>query len=1667
MGISSINCNTARYLCKLLLVLFLTTPEPALSTMHSYYIIPITAFCNNTISCLTLGQFATQSQKIVFHKNNITLIFARGSHKFDGGITISGADSVILKGESFNGSRADISCTRKCFFFTKINSLLVANLSFSDCSSELDGGAFLVQTASKVFIGECYFKNNSATCQGTHDCQTCYGSGGAISIAHTTSVVIEKSIFDLNTAICYGGALFVVNSSLEIISSKGFQNSGYAYKGGTLYAYMSKVKAVNITFGYSSAVIGGSIAAEFSILAISDSTFVDNKAIEGGAVFVSKSRLKLFGNNFTLNTAERVGGGIHGRNSSNIQILGSIFARNFAFSAGGVAAIQNSNVAVINATFYFNAAPIGGVLTVLTHYKCDITISESVFIANFASHNLGAAMVLYINGFPNCLPPVCSKDVAQNDSRTIVHISNSIFTRQTGGTVKVDSGVLNITNCTFEDNLNLDRDQGGGAIDSTSNILFISFSTFTNNSGVNGGVILITRGLIVSYSNTFKSNKAFEAGGVFNAINTTIFMDHDLHDANSAGRIGGVAYATYNVHLYINSCTFNNNIASGLTAGVINIFKGSINSKNSVYKSNYARTGGGALFLETCTASLSGDLFYNNTADLNKGAVIFQGGDVLYSINSTFNENKAIYRDIKYIVYLTNTRGIFDGMTFTRNDGSISLFNCHFNFSRIVTLMNNTATFGGALRLIQSMVSFQEQSQLTITGNIARYGGALFLSETKLSIFTSSFVLSENIATISGGGIFGYQSQINVNVDDLSFTVWIVGNIANREGGAINAISTTLKLFYGYVQISNNQASKGGALSLSEGSRINIQKIVEEKTDNLTIKLSISNNLAEYGGGIFILDTSNSGILCDQSPGPVFGESLSSKDCVIQSLSLYYTRDFSGAPYFNYINIFFHSNTAQISGRDIYGGVLDRCKINAFSELSTKLFVYGYDSFNGFDYIKSIAKFDLDINYEQLTNPFDPLAITTNLTKQNFKELISSDAVQLCICTDSVNYICSYQHPRIFVRRGEAVSIKAVVVDQIENPVNGTVLSTVISVGTSLGVDQSHQATIKQCTDLTYNIFSSEANASIELFPNGPCVDMGISRKVLNFTFLPCDCPNGFQPAALDNECKCDCDSVLDSLVHNCKLDRDNNTVTVVRLRQDIWIQYIINNSGKVPGFIHTECPQDYCIQQPVNLSISLPWGVDKQCAMNRSGILCGQCKKGLSLVFGSATCKLCDNNTFALLLVFALAGIILVALILILNGTVAIGTIHGLILYSNIISANSSTFLPFETGLRVFISWVNLDVGIETCFYNGMDSYAKVLLQLVFPSYIIFLSVLIIILSTYWGRFAGIIGRKNPVATLCTLILLSYSKLLRAIITMLQSTTLTYPDHSGETVWLYDPNVGHFTITHAPRFIFATIIVILGAAYTTMLFFGQWFRKYSNQRLLRWARDSRYNAFVDAYHAPFLTKHRYWIGVLLQTRIIHHLLTALLAESTHLLVVTCIVGGVLIMKLYLKKIYKSWPIDFLETAYLLNLLLFVTGTYYIRDTRGDQTVVANTSVFVAFFTFLGTVAYHLHTYCLTGYKTYNKLVAAIMASRTILEQMFKKRVTRTSHQSHDTLNTPSQHQHNTPCGHIQQLREPALDIIAPLLTEDYARPAPTTIVSRPVTSTIVEVEDIEFEESV
>lgn len=271
-------------------------------------------------------------------------------------------------------------------------------------------------------------------------------------------------------------------------------------------------------------------------------------------------------------------------------------------------------------------------------------------------------------------------------------------------------------------------------------------------------------------------------------------------------------------------------------------------------------------------------------------------------------------------------------------------------------------------------------------------------------------------------------------------------------------------------------------------------------------------------------------------------------------------------------------------------------------------------------------------------------------------------------------------------------------------------------------------------------------------------------------------------------------------------------------------------------------------------------------------------------------------------------AGITLVAFILMLNLTVAVGTINGLIFYANIIAANRRTYLPFAriNFCTTFIAWFNLELGFDTCFYESMDTYAKTWLQLAFPVYVIILVVMVIFISERSTKFARLIGKGNPIATLATLILLAFTKFLQTVIAIFSFAILEYPDKTKEILWLPDASIKYLGGKHIPLFLVAIVIVILSLIYVLLLFSWQWLLQTPNTRVFGWTRNTRVQSFMDAYLAPHSFKLRFWTGLLLLARVVLYLASAANVSGDpklDLLAVSIVMMCLLFLKVLLRDI--------------------------------------------------------------------------------------------------------------------------------------------------------------------
>ena len=362
--------------------------------------------------------------------------------------------------------------------------------------------------------------------------------------------------------------------------------------------------------------------------------------------------------------------------------------------------------------------------------------------------------------------------------------------------------------------------------------------------------------------------------------------------------------------------------------------------------------------------------------------------------------------------------------------------------------------------------------------------------------------------------------------------------------------------------------------------------------------------------------------------------------------------------------------------------------------------------------------------------------------------------------------------------------------------------------------------------------------------------------------------------------------------------------------------------------------------------------------------------------MLGTSHCRKCPNNYhLALLILFAVMGVALIFFLLVCKLTVATGMLSGLVFYANIIGPNRTIFLRMEStkAFSIFIAWLNLDFGIETCFYNGMDVYSNTWLQFVFPVYIWVLVGLMTLLSHYSRRFANLLG-NNPVSVLATLILLSYAKILRTMITALYITYLEYPTYN-RMVWLYDANIDYLVGKHIPLFIVAVLVFLfLFIPYTLLLLFGRWLQAISHLRIFSWVNSARLKPFMDSYHAPYKAKHRYRPGLLLVLRFVLLLVFAFNIQqdpSVNLLAILVGTGMLHLWAWVNGGVYKNWCLDALEGSFALNLIVLAAATFYVDHSKGNHLAVGYTSVSIALTTFIGILVFQLAN--VTGITQYLK----------------------------------------------------------------------------------------------
>ena len=787
---------------------------------------------------------------------------------------------------------------------------------------------------------------------------------------------------------------------------------------------------------------------------------------------------------------------------------------------------------------------------------------------------------------------------------------------------------------------------------------------------------------------------------------------------------------------------------------------------------------------------------------------------------------------------------------------------------------------------------------------------------------------------------FSFNKDIGLQIRKMSRgTILTDCRFYENKESSIFLYESTIEL-RGETVFRDNTAERGGALVLYDS------KVIFGSGSNT---MFLNNTAQEFGGAVYTYTVDLPPILIKVNL-TVF---INYSNCELPEWHCFYAAK-------NNANISFSGNKAELGGLDIYGAT-------SYSEECS----FPNTSFN-----------------------FDSLLL--------IKYQISSAPMRVCFCINNIPQCENRKYLMLNETRypGEIFTISVVLTGFKFGRVAGSVYTNVLGRGYKEVIRESqHVQTVElmECTNISYTVSHNDSIVLVltteekntekldkmfidinskKLYSKNSCSSqdqIGYDppyHALLNtpvFINVTLEiCPLGFELNESNGICECD-QGLRDIEDVRITCEIQDHTGYIIR-EGTVWVGANTSENNPNVYYWHRYCKRDYCNSSQT--STDLQFSDKLQCSSNRSGILCGKCQAGYSLWLGGNKCMKCNNKYLALLMVFPLLGILLVAFIKIFDLTVDRGTVNGLIFYANIVWTNNAILFSLQDRQNIGyyimtlpIAWINLDFGIETCFSENFDQLAKTGLQFLFPVYIWCIAVVIILVCRYSTRATRLFG-NNSVAVLATLFLLSYGKIFKSITDVFTFADVSDSNGTIHKVWALDGNVGYGHSGHAGLIVEALLFLILFLLpFTLTLLLVPILRAKSHLRPLRLINTLK--PFFDTYYGPFKHKkqHQMWTGILLVSRVVILIVYASTSTSSpeaNILTMTVIAASLLMYSVMVGLLYKKWSLSLLENIYIINLVL-LGGAFLFQGDQPSNALspVPTVSVFFALLAFVCTVIGH------------------------------------------------------------------------------------------------------------
>ncbi len=473
------------------------------------------------------------------------------------------------------------------------------------------------------------------------------------------------------------------------------------------------------------------------------------------------------------------------------------------------------------------------------------------------------------------------------------------------------------------------------------------------------------------------------------------------------------------------------------------------------------------------------------------------------------------------------------------------------------------------------------------------------------------------------------------------------------------------------------------------------------------------------------------------------------------------------------------------------------------------------------------------------------------------------------------------------------------------------------------------------------------------------------------------DCPPGFN--LKDKVCECDADSYTGLL--GCDAEHLHSY-----RRVGYWVGYANTSAGE--ELVATICPWGFC-KLPRHTSSSenghseigllLPRlrenTEEEVCSNGRSGILCGVCNPGHTVLFHSPSYNCsreadsrCELGWFYYLSSEILPATILFVVILVFNISFTSGALNGFILFSQLldtllIDASGVINLPNDVKkalhvVKVIYGFFNLDFfHIESLSYCIWTD-ATVLGIVAFKSLTIGYSMCLIVVVLLFLRHCGgkclgkycraTVMRNSVIQGISAFLVLCYSQCIKISFTLLYHANLfVRPDsntHLPRRVW-YSGNMEFFSAQHLPYALpaLAVLLTIGIIPPLILLTYPAIFHILACLKLRGSCVDkclpsfSTMKPFLDAFQGSFKDNVRFfaglyfiyrWVGLLANSVIAHYSLFYAVVEVLLLLI--------LLLHAVFQPYQKTWH-NILDALLLADLAIInkFTATHYYA-TRVD-----------------------------------------------------------------------------------------------------------------------------------